>query len=66
MLKEVEKQFESLNASKASGPENIPIKYITIVGKIISPMLSEVFNQVIREGVFPKILKIYSESNTHP
>ena len=55
--KEVEKQFESLNASKASGPDHIPIKYIKIVGKIISPMLSEVFNQLFR-GVFPKILKI--------
>ena len=55
--KEVEKQFESLNAFKASGPGNIAIKYIKIVGKIISPMLSEVFNQLIG-GVFPKILKI--------
>ena len=35
--KEVEKQFESLDDSKASGPESIPIKYIKIVGKIISP-----------------------------
>ena len=56
--KEVGKQFESLNASKASGPENILIKHIKIVDKIISPTLSEVFNQLIREGVFPKIIKI--------
>ena len=62
--KEVEKQFESLHASKARGPENTPIKYIITVGKIISPMLSKVFNQLTR-GVFPKILK-NSESNTHP
>ena len=41
---EVEKQFESFYASKANGPEITPIKYIKIVGKIISPMLSDVFN----------------------
>ena len=56
---EVEKQFESFNASKpkANGPENIPKKYIKIVGKIICPMLSYLFNQLISEGIFPKILK---------
>ena len=58
MPTEVEKQFGSLNASKANSPENITKKYIKIVGKIISPMLSDVFNQFISEGVFPKLLKL--------
>ena len=49
--KEVEKQFESLNTSKTSGPENIPIKHQNCC-KIISPMLSDVFNQLIKERVF--------------
>ena len=39
--KEEEKQFESFNTFNASGPENIPIRYIKILGKIISPICAQ-------------------------
>ena len=55
---EVFKQILSLNSHKASGPDNISVKYIKTASEFISTTLCEIFNKCVIEGIFPNELKI--------
>ena len=55
---EVHQELMKLNEKKAPGPENIPVKYIKMSSEIISPIVSEMFNCCVIEGVFPSTLKL--------
>ena len=59
------KKFEN----KKTSLNNIPISIIKKISHIISPLLSDIFNQCINEGIFPDKLKtgrvtpLYKEGN---
>ena len=53
MLKEIQLFY----VNKSSGPENIPIKSIKIVGIFIAPYLSKIFNVKYNFDIFSKSLK---------
>ena len=55
---EVIKQLRNLKASKSSGAYHIPNKIIKLSTVIIAPILTKLFNDSIRQGVFPDVLKI--------
>ena len=50
---EVHQELMKLNEKKAPGPENISVKYIKISSEIFSPLVSEMFNCCVIEGVWP-------------
>ena len=43
---------------KSAGPEGIPLKFIKLTNVIITPVLVEIFNKCIVNGVYPYSLKI--------
>ena len=43
---------------KSAGPEGIPLKFIKLTNVIITPVLVEIFNKCIVNGVYPNSLKI--------
>ena len=55
---EVIKQLRNLKASKSPGAYHIPNKIIKLSIVIIAPILTKLFNDSIRQGVFPDVLKI--------
>ena len=55
--KKVLLQYQQLDSSKASGPENIPNKIYKLLTPIISPFLSEIFNGCYEKRDFSFILK---------
>ncbi|XP_065684072.1 uncharacterized protein LOC136096582 [Hydra vulgaris] len=57
--------IHSLNDSKASGPNSIPIPIFKALANDISPVLSELFNLSFTTGVFPDILKTASVIPIH-
>ena len=50
--------MRNLKASKSSGAYHIPDKIIKLSIVIIVPILTKLFNDFIRQGVFPDVLKI--------
>ena len=54
---EVYQEIMNLNQKKATGIENIPIKFIKMTAEYISSLLSEIFNKCILDGIFPTKLK---------
>jgi len=56
---EVLNHINSLKSSKSSGTFGIPIKYIKLCAKVISPpILANIYNSCISTGCFPDILKV--------
>jgi len=53
----VEKLLCNLNVSKASGPDQIPCRLLKGLAGEISPILTEIFKQSMRDGVIPSIWK---------
>ena len=54
---EVLTQICQLNIAKASGPENIPNKFYRLIGPIIAPYLSNIFNNCYNNETYPSVLK---------
>ena len=57
---EVLTQISQLNIAKASGPENIqyiPNKFYRLIGPIITPYLSNIFNNCYNNETYPSVLK---------
>ena len=50
-------KIRQLDVQKGTGPDDIPIKFIKMVGVILAPYLSEIFNVCYEVGVFPSSLK---------
>ena len=51
-------RFETApNVSKASGPDQIPCRLLKGLAGEISPILTEIFKQSMRDGVIPSIWK---------
>jgi len=53
----VEKLLCNLNVRKASGPDQIPCRLLKGLAGEISPILTEIFKQSMRDGVIPSIWK---------
>ena len=50
--------INNINPVKSAGPEGIPLKFIELTNVIITPVLVEIFNKCIVNGVYPNSLKI--------
>ena len=50
--------INNLKNSNSTGQDNIPIKLIKSCGSLLAPILAEINNQSLTEGVFPDALKI--------
>ena len=70
-LSEMQKYINNLNANKSTKSTSPPIKFIKLSSKIISPILTQIFNCCIREGIFPdqlksaEIIPIFKNGNKH-
>lgn len=54
---EIEKRLKCLNASKGCGSDGIPPIFLMRCAEALSKPLNIIFNQSLREGIFPKIWK---------
>ncbi len=54
---EVEKHINNLDHNKSTKSTCPSVKFLKLSAKTISPILSELFNKCIVEGIFPKSLK---------
>ncbi len=54
---EVQRHILALNHNKSIKSTCPPIKYLKLSAKVISPVVCEIFNKCMDEGVFPKSLK---------
>ncbi|XP_048586215.1 uncharacterized protein LOC116614508 [Nematostella vectensis] len=50
--------IRGLDASKASGPDNIPVRLLKETAAVIAPSLCQIFNKSIKLGKFPSEWKI--------
>ena len=50
--------IRNINSRKFTGINNIPIKFIKIASVVVTPQLTNLYNDCISKGVFPDILKI--------
>ena len=70
-LSEMQNYINNLNANKSTKSTSPPIKFIKLSSKIISPILTQIFNCCIREGIFPdqlksaEIIPIFKNGNKH-
>jgi len=55
---EVLSHIKQLNPAKSNGSEGIPLKFLKMVGDVIAPILTNKYNNCIKVGNYPKILKI--------
>ena len=55
--KEVKQIISNMNIHKSTGLNDIPIKFIELSSIVISPILTNLYNKCISQGVFPNILK---------
>ena len=62
---EILKAILDLKVSKASDPSSIPTSCFKMIAPIIGPLLSDIFNECITDGVFPSCLKIASIKPLH-
>ena len=54
---EVINYIRAMNLSKSTGRHGIPAKYIKMLGSVIAPVLTNIFNACPSTGYFPKVLK---------
>ncbi len=45
--------LKSVNPNKATGPDNIPGRILTIAAEILSPSLTAIFNRSLSMGIYP-------------
>ena len=57
IVQEVITEISKLKTNKSSGPDNIPPKVIKCVSQQIAPILTEIFNLSLEQGVYPEFLK---------
>lgn len=57
-IEEIISHIRKLDPSKSTGLDGIPIKYVKMSTLIIAPVLTNIYNNCIIKGYFPKILKI--------
>ena len=50
-------EIHNLDVKKANGPEDIPIRFIKMIGTILAPLLSKIYNASYDLGIFPISLK---------
>jgi len=55
MTAKVLSHIKQLNLVKSNQPEGIPLKFLKILGDIIAPILTNMFNDCIKLGIYPKI-----------
>ena len=57
--------LKTINANKATGPDNIPGRLLKIASDVLSPSLTEIFNKSLSTGSYPddwkmaKVMPIY-------
>ena len=51
-------KLRNLKDSKSSGVNHIPNKIIKLCNSIIAPILTKLYNNSIKQGIFPDILKV--------
>ena len=49
--------INQLNPMKSAGPEGIPLKFIKMTAPIITPVLVQIFNKCVVNGIYPNCLK---------
>ena len=54
---EVLTEIHNLGVKKANGSEDIPIRFIKMIGTILAPILSKIYNASYELGIFPTSLK---------
>ena len=64
-VEEVIKQLSNLKASKSAGAYHIPNKIIKLSIVIIAAILTKLFNDSIRQRVFPNVLKTAQVAPIH-
>ena len=50
-------EIRSLNNRKSSGNDDIPVYILKLNEVILSPISSQIFNECMKTGIFPSILK---------
>ena len=55
---EVAHLLRNLDSSKSTGLHHIPIKYLKMATTVVAPILTDMHNCCIQEGVYPDVLKI--------
>ena len=48
----------SLDSSKSTGLHQIPIKFLKLATTAVAPILTDMYNSCVQEGIYPDILKI--------
>ena len=49
----VEKLLQNVKASKASGPDRVPCRFLTELAPELAPILTKIFQQSLKDGVLP-------------
>ena len=49
----VEKLLRNVKASKASGPDRVPCRFLTELAPELAPILTKIFQQSLKDGVLP-------------
>ena len=57
-VSEVEQTLLNLEASKATGPDELPAKILKETAEVIAPLLTELFNKSLRLGCLPEDWKL--------
>ena len=62
---EVNEIINSIDTTKAVGPNSIPPKVLKLIAPIISNILANIFNESLTSGIFPKALKVSTINPIH-
>ena len=62
---EILTEIKSLNNRKSSGNDNILGNILKLNGVILSPFLSQIFDECMKTGIFPSILKTARKTPIH-
>ena len=55
---EIMKLIRQIETKKATGPDGISAYLVKISCEVLAPILAQIFNKCIREGIFPNLMKI--------
>ena len=64
-VEDVKREIDSINNKKATPKVDIPVKVLKWNSNIIAPVLTECFNQNIKNSTFPNELKNANISPVH-
>ena len=62
---EILTEIRNLNNRKSSSNDNIPVNILKLNGVILSPILSQIFNECMKTGIFSSILKTARRTPIH-